>query len=141
MSTAWNADGSCNEKSGFLFSHACDQLSTGACSRCSRPVCSEHTHPTEQGVLCTTCAKQAIKQERQQQGKTQTTSRGDYDYHDPYFYAGYYYIGYGDYHRRGRWGHDHYHSVHHDSHDFTEADGAAFAQQGDEDFETDMGES
>ena len=49
-----------------------------------------------------------------------------------------YYPGYGRY-GHGRWGHNHYRD--HDENDFTEADGESFANQGDADFESDMGES
>lgn len=81
--------------------------------------------------MCVTC-----------RSASRNTSSTDYDYdHDPYFYGGNYYAG---------WGYYHYTSSHHDvsdgggeahghdADDFTEADGAAMGVAASEDFETDM---
>lgn len=66
---------------------------------------------------------------------------------DPYFYDYSYYPGFGRY-THGHWGSSYYH--HRDSYfynpetgcvDFTEADNAAFAQEGDVDYEQDFGAS
>lgn len=84
-------------------------------------------------------------------GRTDSTgcpdcNGGQADY-DPYFYDHGYYSGFGNYHS-GYWGH-HYYSDRDDysynpitrSVDFTEADSNAFEQEGDQDYEQDMGAS
>lgn len=119
--------GMCAERSGFLFSHACTRMAAGQCSRCTKEICEEHTFASEEGLLCTTCAKKA---RRQQRGGM---SSGRYR-HNPFFYHGYYH-GWG-HHRRGHWGHDEA-----DKNDLTEADGESLQAEGDEDFEQDMGGS
>jgi hypothetical protein len=83
-----------------------------------------------------------VKQERRRGAQTTSRGRSHYDYGDPYFYGGWYYGDWGVY-GHGHWGHDHYREAHyrHDEGDFTEADAASLAHQGDEDFESDMGES
>lgn len=49
---------SCAERSGFLFAHACDRPSAGACFSCGKPICILHTRPAADGsgALCVTCA-------------------------------------------------------------------------------------
>lgn len=49
---------SCGERSGFLFAHACDRPSTGACFSCGKPICALHTRlASDDGApLCVTCA-------------------------------------------------------------------------------------
>jgi hypothetical protein len=49
---------SCGERSGFLFAHACDRPSTGACFSCGKPICVLHTRPARDdgSPLCVTCA-------------------------------------------------------------------------------------
>lgn len=132
----------CNDRSGFLFNHACDQFPTVQCVRCVRPICNDHAKPSAEGTICTTCAKS----ERKEAGKFQKTGRryrrhDDYD-DDPYFYGQSHYPHYGNY-GRGRWGFGYYHWVHNS--DFTEADAESMMQPDvvdfDNDFEADMGES
>lgn len=141
MAEQWE-QGICNDRSGFLFNHPCDQLALNACVRCAKPVCSDHSHHTEEGVVCTSCAKREVKQQRRRGAERTSRDRSYYDYDDPYFYGGWYYGGWGSY-GHGHWGHDHYREAHyrHDEGDFTEADAGSLAHQGDEDFESDMGES
>ena len=132
MESSWKS-GACNERAGFLFSHDCSRVPIHSCVACQRPICEKHAHESQQGMVCTTCAKAERKQQ---------TTRDDYDDDDPYFYGDGYYRGYGRY-RPGRWGyayiHHHHHS--HDPNDFTEADEAAVEAVADNDFEMDMGES
>ena len=118
----WTA-GICNEKAGFLFSHACDRAPESSCMLCDRPVCGDHSHPVDEGVVCTTCRRQRYSRRGRRRRQ-----REDFD-DDPYFY-GYGGYGYGGYYR------DEY-----DGNDFTEADGASLLHSGDEDFENDMTES
>ena len=127
----------CNERSGFLFQHECDQLPEAHCSQCSRPVCESHTHYVDNEPFCTTCAKQDAKSQRKEAGRRQRTRHHDH-YDDPYFYGDTYYHNYGRY-RPGYWGFAHYSSYH--SHDFTSGDAESVMYEGDGDFETDMSES
>ena len=155
-------DGTCNEKSGFLFKHECYQMPTGTCQTCGKPVCADHAHELPDGTFCTTCARAHIKgpqgpSMRPVADNRSTTGVHDhYYYHnDPYLYGSSYYYGYhyGSSSRRS--------TSHHDSSagssamssdapgndpkDFTEADGGSFEVEKDEDqvseFENDMSES
>ena len=47
----------CSDRSGFLFAHACDQPPAGACSRCNRPICLQHTRSTPAGPTCISCLR------------------------------------------------------------------------------------
>jgi hypothetical protein len=102
----------CAERSGFLFPHRCGRDAVGACSRCQKAICRQHTIRGGAGeALCTTCARIAWRQRQWQ-----------YDDDDPYFYASRYYP---DYYRDASEGPD--------PNDFTEGDQAALA--GDTDYE------
>lgn len=52
--------GLCQECSGFLFRHRCDRFAKTVCGRCSKPICNEHRHYLQDGVVCTGCARQAV---------------------------------------------------------------------------------
>lgn len=89
----------CEERAGFLFAHACDQMSVWSCSRCTKPICAAHTRTTGQGQACIACAR-AIESEQgaerrdqdqkpadQQPADQQPADRQTYtDTDDPYFY-------------------------------------------------------
>lgn len=128
----------CNERSGFLFKHRCDRRPIDSCAVCQKPVCADHSHDRDEGLVCTSCAKSKLQRQRGQR----RYNRDRHYYNDPYFYGGYHYNGYGHY-GHGYWGHRNYESRHHnDPNDFTEADGASMAYENEgEDFESDMGES
>ena len=128
MSRNWD-EGLCNEKSGFLFSHACPRASDSVCEHCRKPICFEHQRQHEGRVLCISCVKK------------QNTSDGYYE-DDPYFYGGYHYHGYSNY-SAGYWGAVtyHHHMSHHDENDFTEADAHSLVDEDGGDFESDMSES
>ena len=141
-------DEGCQDTAGFLFKHACSNAATGECAQCGKRICKAHTKAGERGMpFCVGC----LKQELAQGGKSQRPSdmgrrakgkrrRGrSYD-QDPYFYGDSHYEGYGSY-RRGHWGHGYYQRSRHDPNDFSEADGEAFATEGDEGWENDMGAS
>lgn len=119
MPKTWEP-GICNETSGFLFSHPCDQLCVHQCGKCGRPICQDHARHDVGRILCTTCA-------RKRAGRGHDT----YDDYDPYFYGG---TGYG--HSRGGF---FFHR--HDPHDFTEGDAAGLRAEMDDDFENDMSAS
>jgi hypothetical protein len=125
MANDWDSN-ICNEKSGFLFNHACDRTPARECHNCERPICMDHSHGSKQGVVCTTCAKKS-------QRKQKRSSRQSHYRDDPYFYGGYYYGGGYD---RGYHG-----SSRHDYNDFTEADSESLQDEGDDGFENDMSES
>lgn len=81
----------CEERAGFLFAHACDQMSVWGCSRCSKPICAAHTRSTSQGQACIACARAIESEEgekgQDQQGADQQSDRQTYtDTDDPYFY-------------------------------------------------------
>ena len=48
----------CDDRSGFLFAHACDRPAAGACSVCGKPICTQHTRMSAQGPTCITCLHQ-----------------------------------------------------------------------------------
>lgn len=76
--------GECGETTGFLFSHACGEISLHICTQCQKPICMHHTVVCEEGTLCTTCAKSAPSRT----GASRTNDD------DPYFYSDTYYPGY-----------------------------------------------
>ena len=134
MAKEWDT-GICNEKSGFLFSHACFHPPAGNCQLCQKPICADHSHETEGTTVCTACAKKGRRRAGGQGRRYGRTSH----YHDgdPYFYGGYYY-GFGyydDFHGSS------YDYIEHDPSDFTEADAESLAADVDEGFESDMSES
>jgi hypothetical protein len=47
----------CGDRSGFLFAHACDHPPAGACSRCGKPICVEHTRTSPTGPTCISCLR------------------------------------------------------------------------------------
>jgi hypothetical protein len=49
----------CADRSGFLFAHACDRPPVGACSRCNKPICAEHTRQSPSGPTCIACLRSA----------------------------------------------------------------------------------
>ncbi|MFN0055470.1 MAG: hypothetical protein ACKV0T_25265 [Planctomycetales bacterium] len=163
--TDYPNDGMCHETSGFLFSHRCDRFAVQACDRCSKPLCQDHAHPLEEGMVCTTCVRTAGPSETRNDrdddipdgdsGEQEVTgtsgskpaparSRSTTYYDDPYFYGPTWYPGYGGYRRRssttaadqsGAGGGDF------DPDDFTEGDAESLRMEGDGSFEADMGES
>lgn len=162
-------DGTCNEKSGFLFKHECFQLPTSTCQTCGKPICEDHAHELPDGTFCTSCARGQIKKPvgsspRPVAGSTSNRSiEHDCYYHnDPYLYSSSYYYGYhwGSHSSRTSSSSSSHSSSHgssamssdspdvptNDPLDFTEADGGSFETEQDEDlggggFENDMSES
>ena len=134
----------CNEKSGFLFDHACKQSPVTNCTRCDRPVCNDHFREDDSRQnVCITCAKKELKGLGKQQnvGKRRYGRHSRWHDHDPYFYGGYYYYGWG-YYGDGYWGHGNYHqATSGDPVDFTEADSEGLYEGDASDFESDMSES
>jgi hypothetical protein len=47
----------CDDRSGFLFAHACDQPAIGTCSVCAKSICMQHTRATASGPTCITCMR------------------------------------------------------------------------------------
>lgn len=82
----------CEERAGFLFAHACDQMSVWGCSRCTKPICALHTRTTAQGQACIACARaieseEGARNQDQQRDDQQRDDRQTYsDTDDPYFY-------------------------------------------------------
>ena len=154
-------DGTCNEKSGFLFKHECFQFPSAMCQQCEKPICGDHAHELPEGTFCTSCARGKItsrdsagqpRNQRDQSGSSSSLANSNYRdpyYHDPYLYGSSYYYGY---HWGGYSSHTHRDSSSssppplNDPADFTEADGETFEVERDENlendqFEKDMGES
>ena len=140
MSKDWK-EGSCNEKSGFLFNHECFQEPVAKCDLCQKPVCAEHFHMFgSSDRMCTSCARKRDRGPRGKKGNSATSrtqkTRGDHrdePFDEPYFYGGYYFgTSYYDSYDRG---------VRSDPNDFTEADATSLSAEMDEDFENDMSES
>jgi len=151
----WNPN-ECNEQAGFLFSHDCQEVATHKCDKCSKPICMNHAHQSEQGTKCTTCAKTELQPPAgappqpgakppvagQAPAAMQQPAMGyggvapSY-YYSPYFYGSYYYPGYG-YYGPGYWGnsvYSDYSGRHHSHHDFTSGDANGLGNEGDGDFE------
>ncbi len=126
MANDWDTS-TCNEKSGFLFRHACNQIPNGKCNACQKPVCPDHSHQVAEQLMCTTCAKRGRQQTEEQRSGPYVQGRDD---HGPYFYGDYY--GYGNYYNR--------HSAN-DPYDFTAADAENLKGTAEEGFENDMSES
>jgi hypothetical protein len=77
---------SCQERSGFLFAHACDQPAAWACTRCAKMICAAHTRTTAEGQCCIGCAREVMATQEQQQNQQQQQTDGYRDTDDPYFY-------------------------------------------------------
>jgi hypothetical protein len=155
--------GMCLETSGFLFSHRCDRFAVQMCMYCGKPLCESHGHPGAEGVACTTCVKQRPKDDPEAEKRDRPatdddaddsdadstsdddTSTSDYD--APYFYGQRWYPGYGSSRRRSSYRasqSDDYPVAagsENDPDDFTEGDAESLQNEGDGDFESEMGES
>lgn len=107
----------CQETSGFLFSHPCGQMAGLTCGTCGKSVCSRHAQMGEAGVQCITCARASAGDS--------TWGSDDDDQDSPYFYSSRY---------RSRSGLGEI-----DANDFQEGDQGAFDKG--EGFEDDMGAS
>ena len=81
----------CQERSGFLFAHACDRAVAWSCTRCGKAICAEHTRMAEDGYTCISCLRLVQddqQQQRQEQEQKQQGQEGEADTtDDPYFYA------------------------------------------------------
>ncbi len=136
-----NSTGKCQETSGFLFKHACAFLADATCEICQKSICNRHLRRREEQVVCTSCAKKALRRTEDYRKERRFGRDSNYSSDDPYFYGGYHYPGFG-YYGIGYWGHDHHHHIaHHDATDFTEGDAHSLVEEGDEGFEDDLGES
>jgi len=138
MGGNWDV-GICNEKAGFLFSHACASPPAGSCQSCGKPICANHVREVEGGIACIECSRHHAHPHHHRSS-----------YYDPYYYGGYHYDGYNDY-SGDHWGSDTFQQRTHqeqDVNDFTEADSESLIESEDveeeiEDgeFESDMSES
>jgi hypothetical protein len=131
----------CEERAGFLFSHACNERVADQCKNCSKGICQTHTHLQAGTVVCSSCAKKLDRKEQKQSASNEkgASERSDRRYRShhrrsPYFYHNHYY-GYG-YYGAGYWG-----SHHMDRNDFTEADAESLTGDANEGFEGDVGGS
>lgn len=146
MPKEWQS-GICNEKSGFLFSHACERLATSVCAKCEKPVCGQHcsTLQSDSTVLCVVCRKKRRAEEnaRSTDYSSGRRHRDDYYYDDPYYYGDHYYGSstYGSSGRSTRRDDSYSAARRNDPADFTEADSENLVTESDGDFENDMSES
>ena len=101
----------CKERSGFLFSHACDWPATAQCKSCAKAVCSNHVRQVDADHFCIACMKKKVEQagaspgqgaqgvQEGQQGAMYSRSyRGRSYYNDPYWYGSYHYPYYYHHH-------------------------------------------
>ena len=123
----------CEERAGFLFSHACDERVADSCSGCSKSICQLHSHLEGGTLICSSCVKKSYRKERRHSQRQGGSYRSRHR-HSPFFYHDHYH-GYGYYHV-GHWG-----SHHLDRNDFTEADAESLTGDASEGFEDDVGGS
>ena len=138
MSDDLSHQGGCAETSGFLFKHACAGIAVGKCDQCAKAICNDHSNFSDEKTLCTTCAKNTFRTEKEWRSERRYGG-SRYRDDDPYFYSGYHYGGYG-YYGAGYWGNSHMQGRR-DRNDFTEGDAENLTHEGDDDFEQDMNES
>ena len=113
-----NSQQVCAEVSGFLFTHPCGQFARYRCGQCQKPICVQHSVNNGPIELCVSCAKGNL-------GNDQTPTRS---YDTPYWYSTTHYDS--NYHWPGS-----------GSNDFTQADEAALTQEGDAEWEQNLGAS
>jgi hypothetical protein len=75
----------CEDRSGFLFAHACDRPATGACSHCGKQICIEHTRFEGGTPLCVTCMATTTPDDPNAD-PAQAQARAQPAEDDPYFY-------------------------------------------------------
>jgi hypothetical protein len=160
--------GLCQETSGFLFRHPCDDIATQQCEICSRQICVGHSTFHDGVTCCVSCRKQRMSARRPDSDQMSagtsnsaarpvptdsrdaggtSTSPGNapwsrsrpFDSYDPYFYGYWHYPGYYSYQNRSHT--DAGDGSSHDADDFTEADSESLIHPGDEMYEQDMSES
>ena len=51
----------CQEKAGFLFSHACSRAQEASCDDCGKQTCEKHSRTEDDHTRCITCAKKTLK--------------------------------------------------------------------------------
>lgn len=71
----------CQERSGVLFNHDCDQPATQTCSLCQKPTCDRHLREFQDKPACTSCVRKGLQAHRER-GQQLSGSYAD----DPYFY-------------------------------------------------------
>ncbi len=71
----------CADRSGFLFSHACDRPALSQCAACGKSICAEHVRPSEEGFVCVTCL--LTRHEKTPPKPKEAAKYAD----DPYWYA------------------------------------------------------
>ena len=74
--------GGCQERSGFLFSHECDQPAQWPCALCGKMICGLHTRMLDQGAACIACAQTQTAAARREE---KTGENRDTD--DPFFWS------------------------------------------------------
>jgi hypothetical protein len=137
----------CQETTGFLFSHACAERAANRCDECQKLTCEAHTVLEGVSTYCTSCAKRLEESTRKTAVPRKFQRSNPYD---PYWYSDSYYIGYG-YYGPGYWGHSYLSaaapggasaaSPPRDPNDFNQADTAAVEAEGDANFENEIGGS
>jgi hypothetical protein len=155
----------CEEKTGFLFSHNCQEMAYHRCDACGKAVCEKHMQwadtaeltalnmlnpnqprpVTDHASVCVTCAKRL--------GKNRSSSVHRYRKpDDPFWYSDMYYPGYAFY-GPGSWGHAYISGVSnlgdastmpppttrpaYDPNDFSDADSVPLEKEDDANFEMD----
>ncbi|MFP2903818.1 hypothetical protein ACLESD_01855 [Pyxidicoccus sp. 3LFB2] len=139
MSPVPMPEGTCQESTGFLFSHECGLPAAAACGRCGKRVCDDHLTSMDSELVCETCAEnQEDDADETESGSEAGSEAGSESDSAPDEDApSYYYQGYGYYGPGSSWAG----SGAKDPNDFTEADGESLRQEGDGSFEEDLGGS
>jgi hypothetical protein len=77
------------ERSGFLFSHECDQIAQWPCALCGKMICGLHTRMIDAGTACIACAqlRQGEIRKQEQAAEEKGVERDNEDTDDPYFWS------------------------------------------------------
>jgi hypothetical protein len=79
----------CQDRTGFLFAHACDRLAAWKCGSCAKEVCDDHMRREGAATLCASCWKKSVPPP--QPG---VAAQAPIFYNDPFWYSHYHYNAY-----------------------------------------------
>ena len=76
----------CEDRSGFLFAHACDRVASISCEACQKHVCPQHLRGEGGRPLCVACARKEAAEPKAENAER----RQGMAHADPYLYGAYY---------------------------------------------------
>lgn len=82
----------CQDRTGFLFAHACDRLAAWKCGGCAKEVCDDHMRRQGASTLCATCWKKSVPPPDPAVAAQQPGL-----FYDPFWYSHYHYNRYSYY--------------------------------------------